>query len=121
MENVGNREYKVLLTHKRLGESAGDQQWCWQATVLGFPAIVEQAVSREQVITQIRERIDELTRNSEVITLTAPVLPRGKSSAHDELAVEGWNDYGLFKDDPDALTLFDDIEEERNRHMVGGA
>jgi hypothetical protein len=53
--------------------------------------------------------------------VTAPLLPRGKSNAHDELAIVGWEDYGLFKDDPDALKLFDDIEEERNRHMVGGA
>lgn len=35
------------------------------------------------------------------------------------LHTQGWDDHGLFKDDPEALQLFDEIEEERNRHLVG--
>jgi len=37
----------------------------------------------------------------------------------DDLAAQGWDDHGLFKDDPEALKLFDEIEEERDRNLVG--
>jgi hypothetical protein len=37
----------------------------------------------------------------------------------DELAAKEWDDHGLFKDDPAALKLFDDIGEERDRHLTG--
>ena len=37
----------------------------------------------------------------------------------DALVAQGWDDHGLFKDDPEALQLFDEIEEERDRHLVG--
>jgi hypothetical protein len=36
-----------------------------------------------------------------------------------DLAIQGWDDHGLFKDAPEALKLFDEIEEERDRHLVG--
>ena len=35
-----------------------------------------------------------------------------------DLAIQGWDDHGLFKDAPEALKLFDEIEEERDRHLV---
>lgn len=38
----------------------------------------------------------------------------------DTLPAQGWDDHGLFKDDPEALQLFDEIEEERDRHLVEG-
>lgn len=37
----------------------------------------------------------------------------------DVLRAQGWDDHGLFKDDPKALLLFDEIEEGRDRHLVG--
>jgi hypothetical protein len=36
-----------------------------------------------------------------------------------DLAIQGWDYHGLFKDAPEALKLFDEIEEERDRHLVG--
>jgi hypothetical protein len=39
----------------------------------------------------------------------------------EELLAQGWNDHGLFKNDPEALRLFDEIEEECDRHLAGDA
>jgi len=120
MSIMATQEYKVLLTQKLLAESADGQSTCWRAMVLGFPYLVEEATSREQVIAQIQTRVEELIRNAEIITLTAPALPKAQNGADDELAAQGWDDRGLFKFDPEALKLFDEIEEERDRHLVGG-
>jgi hypothetical protein len=109
----------VLVTHSPVSEPAG-QPGRWWATVLGFPHIAEEAVSREQVIRQIQARLAEILRRSEIVTLTVPVLSSPAATEDDEaLLAQGWDDHGLFKDDPEALKLFDEIEEERDRHPVG--
>jgi hypothetical protein len=115
---TADKEYKVLVTHFPLGE-ADEQEGRWRATLLGFPYIVEEAISREEVINQIKARIDEILRNSEIITLTAPTPLLVTNGTETDLAIQGWDDHGLFKDDPEALKLFDEIEEERDRHLVG--
>ena len=87
---------------------------------MGFPGIAEEGASREQVIRQIQARIVEILRHSEIVTLTVPALPsQAVTQGEDELLAQGWDDHGLFKDDPEALKLFDEIEEERDRHLVG--
>jgi len=73
MHITTTKEYKVLLTHQPLQAQADGQQW--RAVVLEFPSIVEEARSREEVLNQIKIRIDEMTRNAEVVILTAPTLP----------------------------------------------
>ena len=117
MHITTNKEYKVLLIHQPLHTQADGQQW--RAVVLEFPSIVAEALSREEVLNQIRIRIDEITRNAEVVILTAPALPLVQESPEKDLAAQGWDDHGLFRNDPEALQLFDAIEEDRNRHQVG--
>jgi|RhiMetdeSRZDD1v2_1073273.scaffolds.fasta_scaffold105540_3 hypothetical protein len=111
-----HKEYKVLLTPQPLHTQADGQQW--GAIVLEFPSIVEEALSRE-VLNQIKIRIDEMTRNAEVVILTAPAIPLVQESPEEALAAQGWDDHGLFTNDPEALQLFDAIEEDRDRHQVG--
>jgi hypothetical protein len=118
MSIATDKEYKVLVTHFPLSEP-NEQHGRWRATLLGFPYIVEEAFSREQVIDQIKARIDEILQNSEVITLIAPALSVAINGTEDDLATQGWDDHGLFKDDPEALKLFDEIEKERDSHLVG--
>jgi hypothetical protein len=91
----------------------------WRATVLGFPDIAEEAVSREQVIQRIQAKLAEILRRSEIVTLTVSALSSAAMEGDDALLAQGWDDHGLFKDDPEALRLFDEIEEERDRHPVG--
>lgn len=114
MNIAANEEYKVLVTHSPSSKPNG-QQWHWRATVLGFPDLVEEAGSREQVLQQIQSRIGELLRQAEIVTVTAPA----PTEETDVLRAQGWDDHGLFKNDPEALQLFDEIEEERDRHLVG--
>lgn len=106
----------MLITHLPVSEP---NSLPWRATVLGFPHIVEEAVSREQVIEQIQARLAETLRRSEIVTLIVPtVSPSAAAEKDDALMAQGWDDHGLFKDDPEALKLFDEIEEERDRHLA---
>jgi hypothetical protein len=52
-------------------------------------------------------------------SLIALALPLAQESSEEALVTQGWDDHGLFRNDPEALQLFDAIEEERNRHQVG--
>ena len=117
MHITTNKEYKVLLTHQPLHTQADGQQW--RAMVLDFPSIVAEAFSREEVLKQIKIRIGEMTRHAEVVILTAPALPLAQESPEQDLAAQGWDDHGLFKNDLEALQLFDTIEEERAKTGTG--
>jgi len=110
------KEFRVLVTQAPIREP-NDQPGRWRATALGFPDLAEEGASREQVIRQIRDRIVEILRHSEIVTLTVPALPLTKED--EELLAQGWDDHGLFKNDPEALKLFDEVEEERDRYLVG--
>lgn len=118
MSMIANAEYKVLVTPLPVSDQSPRK---WRAFLLGFPDMVAEADSREQVITQLEGRLRDLLRHSEITTLIAPTLP-DSAVTEDELALraQGWDDHGLFKHDPEALAMFDVIEEERNRHTVGG-
>lgn len=114
-----DKEFRVLVTQAPVREPNG-QPGRWRATALGFPDIAEEGASREQVIRQIQARIVEILQHSEIVTLTVPALPSPVATKEDdELLAQGWDDHGLFKNDPEALKLFDEIEEERDRHLVG--
>jgi hypothetical protein len=52
-----------------------------------------------------------------VVTFSLPVQAE-QGEGEDLLAAKGYQHYGIFADDPEALKLFDEIEEERNRHLV---
>jgi hypothetical protein len=118
MNTTTEKEYRALVTHSPVSEPSG-QPGRWWATALGFPYIAEEAVSREQVIQQIQARLAEILRRSEIVTLSAPALSPVAATEEDALLTQGRDDRGLFKDDPEALKLFDEIEEERDRHPVG--
>jgi hypothetical protein len=119
MSAATNEEYRVLVTHLPASEPNGSP-WRWRATVLGFPDIAEEGASREQVIEQIQARLAETLRRSEIVTVTVSTLSSPATTEEDDaLGMQGWDDHGLFKDDPEALKLFDEIEEERDRHLVG--
>ena len=118
MNTVANGEYSVLVTHLPASEPNG-RPWRWRATLLGFPDIAEEAVSRDQVFQQIQKRLADLFRHSEIVTLPWPAAS-SPAATEDEAALraQGWDDHGLFKGEPEALKLFDEIEAERDRHLV---
>lgn len=119
MQTGTQQEYKVLMTHMPVAQAKGRQRW--RATLLGFPDIVEEAFSRDQAIKQIEARLVDMLNHAEIITLHGPALPVEAHDSSDELTAQGWDDHGLFKDDLDALHLFDEIESDRDNSSVGGA
>lgn len=44
--------------------------------------------------------------------------PFDQAKIEDPLIAKGFRHYGIFADDPEALKLFDEIEEERNKHII---
>ena len=117
MNATANNEYNVLVTRLSNGQSG-----YWQATVMGFPDIAEKAFSREQVIQQVQHRLAEVMRHSEIVSLTVPApAVLALTEDEDELRAKGWKNYGAFKNDPEALKLFDEIEEERKRSTAPAA
>ena len=119
MQTSIQQEYKVLMTHSPATKAKGSQRW--RATLVGFPDIVEEASSRNQAIKQIEQRLADMLTHAEIITVHAPTQPSAANGSTDELAAQGWDDHGIFKDDPAALQIFDEIEQERARNLVGGA
>ena len=138
-----NQEYQIFLTQIPAHQTNGDSpKPYWWATLLGFPFIVETSDSRHQVLMQVKQRIADMLKNAEIVTVRASELdelgeveplPSSVSAMeeqhnveedddidHEQLRAMGWTHYGIFKDDPEALLLFDEIEEERNKHWVGG-
>ena len=118
MNTTTEQEYRVLITQSPASNANGTHRWL--ATLLGFPFIVEEAVSRAQVIEKLKTRIANMALHTEIITLQAPALPIEENEIDPELAALGWDDYGQLKGDADALRMYDEIEQERDRHMVGG-
>ena len=115
-----NNEYSVLLTAPEVNGANGSNGHAeyWQATVMGFPDIAEKAPSRELVLQQIQDRLTEIMRHSEIVSLSLPTTPAITADEDDdELRKLGWINHGIFKNDPEALKLFDEIEEERNRNL----
>ena len=51
----------------------------------------------------------------EIVTVNAPSTSLNGAS---EMEALGYRHYGVFANDPEALKLFDEIEEARNQHLV---
>lgn len=120
MQAIAEQEYQVLITHTITEESKPS----WWATLLGFPFVVEEAFSREQVIAKIRKRIADMVAQSEIITLSAPALSAEANGISEnkidaQLLANGWDDFGQLKGDESALAMYDEIEQERERHIIG--
>lgn len=102
---------QVLLTEELLD---GQEHEVWRAVVLQMPHIVAEGQDRDEVISAIKKMLSESVRHAEVITLTLPDLEQ----IEDPLTAAGYRHYGIFADDPGALELFDEIEEERNKRFI---
>ena len=101
----------VLVTE----EFSDDQQpEVWRAVVLQMPHLVAEGENREEVLAVIKEMLTQSVRRAEVVTLSLS----DQEEAEDPLVANGYRHYGIFADDPEALKLFDEIEEERNKHIV---
>ena len=113
MNQTTNAAYQILLS--RQSATTESAPHCWRATVLGLPELKSEACSRAEALEQIRQRLTEFLNQIEIVTINVPSTSLNGTS---QLAAMGWDDYGFFADDPEALKLFDEIEEARNQHLV---
>ncbi len=104
-------EVQVLLTEEARLDQPGE---LWRAVVLQMPHLKTEGQSREQVLSAIKNLLTQSVRHAEIVTLS---LTNGSETA-DPIAAQGYRHYGIFADDPEALKLFDEIEEERNKHLI---
>lgn len=102
---------QVLVTE----EVSDDQQHeIWRAVVLQMPHLVAEGRSRKQALSVIKKMLNQSVRSAEIVTLTLA----DQDSTTDPIATQGYRHYGLFENDPEAIKLFDEIEEERNKNVV---
>lgn len=102
---------QVLVTE----ESPEDRNHeVWRAVVLQMPHLVAEGESREQVLAVIQKMLTQSVRRAEVVTLSLS----DQAEIEDPLIANGFRHYGIFADDPEALKLFDKIEEERNERFI---
>jgi len=104
-------EFQVLVTEE---VPEGQQHEVWRAVVLQMPHLVAEGESREQVLSAIKKILSQSVRHAEVVTVS--LADHGETE--DPLAAQGYHHYGIFEQDPEALKLFDEIEEERNKHLI---
>lgn len=108
-------EYAVVITKEPTSR--------WQAAVQGWPDCTAEAETREEVIANIKARLNEQVRHTEVIHIEAPapaLSPQSSNGAAEYTTfAEEWPDFGVFRDDPTLDDLFDEIERRRDAHLAG--
>ena len=107
----GRAEVHVLVTEERPDERRED---IWRAVVFEMPHLVAEAESREEVLASIQRILNRSVRHAEVVTMSVPE----HIEVGGPLAASGYRHYGIFAGEPEALKLFDEIEEERNKHFI---
>lgn len=79
----------------------------------------EVSTDRDAEVARLRQRISELEPlTKEVQQRYEPSPPLDEELAA-KLREKGYEYFGAFADDPGALELFDEIERERDRHLIG--
>ncbi len=104
-----------------------DHAMKWKAQAIAFPQFTAEGASREAVLDEIKEQLATLEAESEIVSI--PVQQRQETPLEtappldEELAAKlrsmGYEYFGAFADDPGALELFDEIERERDRRLIG--
>lgn len=99
----------------------------WKAQVIAFPQFTAEGNSRDAVLAEIKEQLATLEAESEIVRV--PIrhreeLPMEPAHPLDEelaaqLRAKGYEYFGAFADDPGAFELFDEIERQRDQHLIG--
>jgi predicted RNase H-like HicB family nuclease len=114
-------EYQVKVF--RYTEQSADE--LWRGYVLSLPYLTAEGNSREQVLQEIKRKLSEIAVSSEIVTLPVSSIAEEITNGVDEsklaaqLRDKGYRHFGIFANDPDALDVFDEIENERNQLTIG--
>jgi predicted RNase H-like HicB family nuclease len=104
-------EYTVILT--------GQPGTPWRAAVPILPDCTVEAPTRSQALEKIRERIAVVTSHSEVLRLNVHAAPKTTGEELSATSQTPWQWFGAFQNDPTWGLLFDDIERQRDAHLLG--
>lgn len=106
-------EYTVVITK--------EPDTPWRAFVPALLNCSAEAETRDEVVELIKERVAKC--HLEVLRIEVPDSEKDQRSngAPDEKSAVSIMDFaGIFRDDPTWSKMFDDIERQRDRHLVGG-
>ena len=114
-------QYTTVLTHQP-GQP-------WRAVVPALPDCVAEAPTRAEVIEKITECVQDTIQYTEILQLQVQVAPRNgdaestinqAAESTQELTAVPLDLMGIFQDDPQWGQIFDEIEQRRNEHLIGG-
>ena len=108
-------EYAVAITK--------ESDSLWRAVVQGWPECKAEAETREQALTAVTARLNELLSHTEVVRIEAPAPARQTNGLQNAVEYttfeEEWPDFGVFRDDPTLDELFDEVEGRRAAQLAG--
>ena len=97
----------------------------WKAIVPSQPELAVVAASRELALQEIEKQLGQVMARGEVVTFL--VKDAEPKKALEELSLDeleellrarGFTGLGVFKDDPEALVMFDEIERQRDQDIL---
>ncbi len=104
-------EYTVILTRQPGAP--------WRAAVPILPDCSVEAPTRTEALEKIQERIVVITSHSKVLRLHVPAAPKVTGEQLARASQTPWQWFGAFQDDPTWSALFDEIERQRDAHLMG--
>ncbi len=102
-------EYTVFLTQQSNSQ--------WRAVIPDLPDCIVEANTRTEALKNIRQRAVALFNRTEVLRLDLPILPESADKQPPEASLRSLG-YGVFKDDSSLDSLFDEIERQRDAHLI---
>lgn len=103
-------EYTVFLTQQPNAP--------WRAVVHELPDCAVEAPTRAEALEKIQQQITSIVRYTEVVRLPVTELPE-LTRERPLLAQTPWHWFGVFQNTPIVGELYNDIEKQRDVHLVG--
>ena len=103
-------EYTVFLT--------GRPGLPWRATVPWLPDCTVEAPTRAEALEKIKQCISTVVNQIEVLRVQLPDMPQNVNEPLAAIAQTPWQWFGVFQNDPAWGSIFDDIEQQRDKETI---
>ena len=104
-----NMEYTIFLSRQ--------PNKPWRAVVHELPDCVVESPTRAEALEKIQERIRMVVRQMEVLRLKVDAVPQLNGQPL-ILKETPWPWFGALADEPTHTALYDEIEQNRNAHLI---
>jgi len=112
-------EYEVRLSHRAVNGTE-----IWEASVEALPEITAEGPTCEAALKEIGQKLQSSLTNGEIAaapkSAEEELTPQELAELEAQVEAMGHKYYGIFADDPGAMEVFDEIEQLRNQHTIGG-